>query len=53
MLLRLKTSGDKRITETMAFAKMRLSKGVGERSLTDTSLTVRTGVVVKEVNMLV
>jgi len=29
----------------MAFVKMRLNKGVGERSLIDTSLTVRTGVV--------
>ena len=29
----------------MAFVKIRLNKGVGERSLIDTSLTVRTGVV--------
>ncbi len=29
----------------MAFVKMRLNRGVGERSLIDTSLTVRTGVV--------
>ncbi len=43
MFLRLKTSGDKRITEAMAFIKIRLGKGVGERSLIDTSLTVRTG----------
>ena len=43
MFLRLKTNGDKRITEAMAFVKMRLDKGVGERSLIDTSLTVRTG----------
>ncbi len=38
-------NGDKRITEAMAIAKMRLSNGVGERSMIDTSLTVRTGVV--------
>ena len=43
MFSRLKTSGDKRITETMACFKIRLNSGVGERSLIDTSLTVRTG----------
>ncbi len=43
MFLRLKTNGDKRITEAMAFIRMRPDKGVGERSLIDTSLTVRTG----------
>jgi len=36
-------SGDKRVTETMAVAKMRLGNGVGERSMIDTSLTVKTG----------
>ena len=53
MLLRLKTIGDKRITEAMACVKIYFYAGVGERSLTDTSLTVRTDDVVREVNMLV
>jgi hypothetical protein len=53
VLLRLKTNGDKRITEAMACVKMCLNTGVGERSLIDTSLTVRTGGEIKEVSMLV
>ena len=46
-------NGDKRVTETMAVTKMRLSNGVGERSMIDTSLTVRIGGLIIEVNMLV
>ena len=42
-MLRLKTNGDKRITEAMAWTKIYFSSGVGERSWIDTSLTVRTG----------
>ena len=37
----------------MACVSVRANAGVGERSLTDTSLTVRTDAVVKEVSMLV
>ena len=51
MFLRLKTSGAKQITEAMACTL--ISTGVGERSLIDTSLTVKTGYVIKEVRMLV
>jgi hypothetical protein len=43
--LRLSTNGAKRITEAMACIKRDLDTWVGERSLIDTSLTVRTGVV--------
>ncbi len=43
-------NGAKQDTEAMAF--IRKNKGVEERSLGDTSLTVRTGVVPKEVRML-
>ncbi len=46
-------NGAKRITETMACNTVRRIAGVGERSLIDTSLTVKTGVVIKEVSMLV
>ena len=37
----------------MACINIRVNAGVGERSLIDTSLTVRTGGVIKEVSMLV
>ena len=53
MFLRLRTNGAKQIAEAMVYVKVRFSVEVGERSLIDTSLTVRTGVVIKEVNMLV
>ena len=43
--MRLSTNGAKRITEAMACIAIRRNAGVGERSLIDTSLTVRTGVV--------
>ena len=43
-------NGAKQITETMA---KYFVFWVGERSLKDTSLIVRTGVLFKEVNMLV
>ena len=45
MSLRLRTNGAKRITETMVYIDVRVDVEVGERSLIDTSLTVKTGVV--------
>ncbi len=53
MFLRLKRTGLKRITEAMACVKVRFNTGVGERSLIDTSLTVKTSDEIREVNMLV
>jgi hypothetical protein len=45
VFLRLKTNGAKRITEAMTCIEGDFDTGVGERSLIDTSLTVKTGVV--------